>query len=104
MATGRIVCIRVPIPLFPTSLRSSDKHHTASESKQLAEKKRLQRRRSYRLIFAAYASCMSVKGSRLLNKMQGGSKAHTFHSVFVISGCLKAQDREFSDFAVAATL
>jgi hypothetical protein len=47
---------------------------------------------------------MSVKGSRLLNKMQGGSKAHTFHSVFVISGCLKAQDREFSDFAVAATL
>jgi hypothetical protein len=32
-----------------------------------------------------------------LNKMQGGSKAHTLHSAFVISGCLKAQDREFSD-------
>lgn len=41
MAKGRILSIRLFMPLFPTSPRSSEGHHTASESKRPAEKRRV---------------------------------------------------------------
>ena len=41
MAKGRILSIRLFMPLFPTSPRSSNGHHTALESKRPAEKRRV---------------------------------------------------------------